>query len=66
MIKFYKTEDIERAFILLNATMEILNKCKDSSIILDPMCVTSVWDGVECDGHCLLEEISELIESTNE
>ena len=45
---------------LLKATRNILQKCEDSSIILDVLEVTDFWDGAECDGYCLLEEIRDL------
>ena len=55
-------EQIERTKILLKATLDILNKCNDSVIKLDVMSVTAVWDDVECDGYCLKDELSELLD----
>lgn len=52
----------ERAMILLKAAHEILKKCDESMIIEDVMCMTAMWDEVECDGDCLMNEIGELIE----
>ena len=54
-------EQIERTRILLKATLDILNKCNDSVIKLDVMSTTAVWDDVECDGYCLKDELSELL-----
>ena len=47
----------QRAEILLRATYNILRKCEDSPYVLDVLAVTDTWDGVECDGHCLMEDI---------
>lgn len=56
-------QEEERAIILLKATKEILQKQEDSSIVLDILEQTAIWDGVECDGYCLLEEIGYLLET---
>lgn len=53
--------DTERAEILLKATKAILTKCNESVQLLDVMHQTAIWDGVECDSGCLLEEITELL-----
>lgn len=46
---------------LLKATFDILKKCDESSIVLDVLETTAVWDGVDCDGSCLMDEIEDLI-----
>lgn len=51
-----------RAKILLKATHEILTKCNEAAYVQNVMSVTAIWDEVECDGNCLMEEIGELIE----
>lgn len=56
-------EQQERAIILLKATSEILKKVDESPIILSALEQTAVWDDVECDGFCLMEEIDDLIDS---
>lgn len=48
---------LSREHILLRAARYILRKCDNASYTLDPMFTTAVWDGVDCDGMCLLEEI---------
>lgn len=53
---------LERAKVLLKATRDILKKCDDSFYVLNVLEVTAVWDGVECDGYCLKEEIDEFFE----
>ena len=47
----------QRAETLLRATYNILKKCENSFYVLDVLEVTDVWDGVECDGSCLMEDI---------
>jgi len=46
---------------LLKATLDILQKCHDSYFVPDVMSTTAIWDGVECDGYCLRDEIESLI-----
>lgn len=55
-------EILERAKILLKATYDILQKQKDSPYVLNILCQTAIWDGVECDGYCLYEDIEALLE----
>lgn len=52
----------ERARILLQATLELLNHCDDSTIIEDPMCMTVNYDGADCDGICLRDDIENWLE----
>lgn len=47
----------QRAETLLRATCNILKKCEDSFYVLNVLEVTDVWDGTECDGYCLMEDI---------
>lgn len=47
----------QRAETLLRATYNILQKCNDTLYILNVLEVTDVWDGVECDGSCLIDDI---------
>ena len=49
----------QRAEILLRATYNILKKCENSFYVLNVLEVTDVWDGVECDGFCLMEDIKD-------
>ena len=49
----------QRAETLLRATYNILKKCENSFYVLNVLEVTDVWDGVECDGYCLMEDIKE-------
>jgi hypothetical protein len=53
--------DIERAKILLKATYDLLKRQDESPFVLNILEETTVWDGVECDGCCLMEEIEEFL-----
>ena len=55
-------EALERATILLKATYEMLKQQEDSPIVLNILEQTAVWDGVECDGYCLKDEIKDWFE----
>lgn len=54
------TED--RATVLLKAVMEILKKCDESSYVKDFFGETAFYDGTECDGYCLKEDIKHYLE----
>ena len=51
-----------RAEILLKATLDILTKCDNSSYVLDVLSETSFYDGTDCDGYCLMEDIKNYLE----
>lgn len=53
---------LERAKILLQATRDIFQKCDDSGYVLNVLEVTAIWDGVECDGYCLKDDIEAWFE----
>lgn len=55
-------ERYKRAIILLKATSDILEKLDDTPYVLSFFEQTAVWDEVECDGYCLMEEINDLLE----
>ena len=55
-------EQQERAKILLKATLDILNKCNEGIYVKNVMEVTATWDGTECDGNCLKEDVEYLID----
>ena len=55
----------QRAETLLRASYNILKKCKNSFYVLDVLAVTDVWDGAECDGHCLMEDIKDWFDEFN-
>lgn len=53
---------MERSEILLRACLEIINKCEDSSYVLDFAQQTAFYDDAECDGLCLKEDIESFLE----
>ena len=55
-------ERYKRAIILLKATSDILEKLDDTPYVLNFFEQTAVWDGIDCDGYCLMEEINILLE----
>ena len=55
----------ERATTLLQATLDILNKCDEGIYVKNVFEVTAIWDDAECDGYCLKNEIEELLEELN-
>lgn len=58
-------EQIERAIVLLEATKTILTKCEDSTYVLNVSMETAEYDGTECDGYCLNNDIKEFLEEIN-
>ena len=54
-------EDADRQRILLQATLDILNKCNEGMYVKNVMEVTAIWDEAECDGYCLRDEIEEIL-----
>ena len=55
-------EQQTRAKMLLQATIDILEKCDKGIYVKNVFEQTATWDGVECDGYCLKEELEELME----
>lgn len=51
-----------RTTVLLRATLEILNKCDEGPYVKDALTETAEYDGVECDGYCLKEDIEHYLE----
>ena len=54
------TED--RATVLLMAVLEILYKCNDGPYVKDFFGETAFYDGAECDGYCLMDDIKNYLE----
>lgn len=48
-----------RKKILLRAAYDILVKCHDSPALIDPIYETAFYDGTNCNGGCLIEDIAE-------
>ena len=47
-----------RKEILLKAAHTILKKCADGYYVKNALEETALYDGVECDGQCLLDDIA--------
>lgn len=54
-------EKSERAFVLLKATRDILKKQVGSFYVNNILAETVFYDGSECDGSCLLEDIEDFL-----
>lgn len=52
---------LKRAMELLKATYDILQKCDQTPFVLDPMQETAFYDGIDCDGTCLMVDIGYLL-----
>ena len=50
------TNALDRAKVLLKATYDILRK-QEESPVLNVLATTAEYDGTECDGYCLVEDI---------
>lgn len=51
----------DRAKTLLLAARNLLNKQKNSSYVLDMLTEIVKYDGTECDGSCLIEDIEDYL-----
>lgn len=50
-----------RAIILLKACRDLLNKQKDSFYVLNLLTETIFYDGADCDGYCLSDDIEDYL-----
>lgn len=48
----------ERLEVLLRAAYELLRRQEESSYVLNLLSETVYYDGAECDGNCLMEDIA--------
>lgn len=55
-------EELTREQVLLKAAYDILKKCHDSGYLLDPLEETAFYDGTDCDGLCLVNDIAEILD----
>lgn len=51
----------DRAMILLKACLSLLNKQKESYFVLNLLEQIVVYDGADCDGYCLSDDIEEYL-----
>lgn len=52
----------ERAITLLKVAKELLERQDRSSCVLNILTETVHYDGADCDGYCLLEDINAFLE----
>lgn len=57
----YDADDIKRAILLLSKTVDLLDKQNKTSFTLNLLNETVSYDGVECDGSCLKDDIECLL-----
>jgi hypothetical protein len=53
--------DVPRANVLLRAARDLLRKTDRGSFVVSAMGTTVFYDGTDCDGHCLVEDIEDLL-----
>ena len=56
------TRDYDRALTLLKATRDLLDKQNHSNYVLNMFVETVFYDGTDCDGSCLLEDINDFLD----
>lgn len=56
-------ENEERSVVLLRACLDLLNKQKESYYVLNLLEQTVYYDGTDCDGYCLSEDIELYLDS---
>ena len=48
----------DRKLTLLKATLELLKKCGDGGYVKNALSETVFYDGADCDGACLANDIA--------
>jgi archaellum biogenesis ATPase FlaH len=56
----------KREIHLLKAVVSLLSQQERSSYIIDMLSALVVYDGAECDGSCLLDDIRDFLEDYKE
>lgn len=59
-------ENEERSVVLLRACLDLLNKQKESYCVLNMLEQTVYYDGTDCDGYCLSEDIELYLDSVKQ
>ena len=54
-------ENEDRAMVLLKACLTLLDKQKESHYVLNLLEETVVYDGTDCDGDCLSDDIKDYL-----
>ena len=57
----YDNDDIERAILLLSKVSELFDRQNETIYVLDLLAEIVSYDGVECDGYCLKDDIERLL-----
>ena len=59
-------KELKYARVLLKATCDLLKQCDDSYFVLNVLEQLVTYDGVVCDGYCLMEDIEAFMEEWND
>lgn len=57
----YNNDDIERAILLLSKVSELFDRQNNTIYVLNLLAEIVSYDGVECDGYCLKDDIECLL-----
>jgi hypothetical protein len=55
-----------REITLLRACYDMLRQCNESGYVVSPMELTTHYDGADCDGACLMDDIRDCLEEFEE
>ena len=55
-------ETVDRKTVLLRAAYDLLKKQDKSGYVLNLLAETYFYDGTDCDGYCLMEDIAHELE----
>lgn len=53
----------DRKLVLLKACLDLLQKQEDTIFVLNILEETVQYDGADCDGYCLMEDIKTELDS---
>lgn len=57
-----RLKELKRARYLLKVSYDLLRKQEESLYVLNILSETIFYDGAECDGYCLMEDINNFLE----
>ena len=63
---FEGNEYSDRAMVLLKACFSLLNQQKESRFVFNVLEQDVAYDGTNCDGYCLMEEIEDYLREKGE
>lgn len=55
-----------RKDILLKAAFDLFKKQERSGYVINILCETAYYDGTDCDGYCLMDDIATELEIDND